>query len=214
MAQTAQLRRFEVIENEAQRVFTLQRQAYLRHPYPSLDERRENLAKLERILLDNMGAITEAINADFGHRAFEESMMAELFTSVDTSGLLRDLPITDYLDGRLPGSTALGKMGTEPVGNFPTALVSAQPRQKSNAVSGPVKDPKDGKDYSSVESMAAEKASLAWTGGEVGFIYGHESGKFGGDTFSSYIIGGVGNDHMQINVGASYDETHYSHSHH
>src|SRR3989442_196773 len=83
MAQTAQLRRIDVAENEAQRVFTLQRQAYLRHPYPSYEERRANLDKLERVLVDNATAIAEAISADFGHRAVEESMMAELFTSVD-----------------------------------------------------------------------------------------------------------------------------------
>ncbi len=83
MAQTAQLRRVEVAENEAQRVFTLQRQAYLAHPYPSYEERRERLDRLERILVDNATAIAEAISADFGHRAFEESMIAELFTSVD-----------------------------------------------------------------------------------------------------------------------------------
>ena len=143
----------------------------------------------------------------------------ELFANVQTSGLLHDLPITEFLDGRLPGSTALGKMGTAPImgmptgGNYPTALVSVEPRRKRNAVSGPVKDPKDGKDYSSVESMAVEKASLSWTGGEVGFMYGHASGKFGGDTFSSYILGSVGNDNLQINVGAGYEETHYSRSH-
>ena len=83
MAQTAQLRRIEIADNEAQRVFALQRAAYLRHPYPSYDERRENLDKLERLLVDNATAIAEAITADFGHRAFEESMIAELFTSVD-----------------------------------------------------------------------------------------------------------------------------------
>ncbi len=83
MAQTAQLRRIDVTENEAQRVFKLQREAYLRHPYPSYEERRENLYKLERILVDNATAIADAINTDFGHRAFEETMMAELFTSVD-----------------------------------------------------------------------------------------------------------------------------------
>jgi hypothetical protein len=138
----------------------------------------------------------------------------ELFTTVDGSGLLRQLPISEYLNGRLPGSSSLGKMGTAPVVNVPTALVSAEPRQRKSSVSGPVKDPKDGKDYSSVESMAMEKASLTWTGGEVGFMYGHESGRFGGDTFSSYILGGVGNDHLQINVGAGYEETHFSRGHH
>ncbi|HLY38997.1 MAG TPA: coniferyl aldehyde dehydrogenase [Candidatus Binatia bacterium] len=83
MAQTAQLRRIDVADNEAQRVFALQRAAYLRHPYPSYEERRANLDKLERLLVDNADAIAEAINADFGHRAFEETMIAELFTSVD-----------------------------------------------------------------------------------------------------------------------------------
>src|SRR5437879_6192111 len=47
----------------------------------------------------------------------------ELFANADSSGLLSELPRTEFLDGRLPGSTALGRMGTAPVGNFPTALV-------------------------------------------------------------------------------------------
>jgi len=64
-------------------VFGLQREAYLRNPYPSLAERTERLRILERILLDNVDAIAEAINADFGHRATEESQMLEIFTCVD-----------------------------------------------------------------------------------------------------------------------------------
>lgn len=83
MAQTSQLRTIETVENEAQRVWKLQREAYLRHPYPSYEERLDNLRKLDRVLVANRHAIAEAINADFGHRAFEESMIAELFTSVD-----------------------------------------------------------------------------------------------------------------------------------
>lgn len=83
MAQTAQLRRVDVAENEAQRVYALQRQAYLRHPYPSYEERIENLKKLERILVDNADAIADAINADFGCRCAEETKLLEIFTSVD-----------------------------------------------------------------------------------------------------------------------------------
>jgi hypothetical protein len=131
----------------------------------------------------------------------------ELFTTLDSSALVRDLPLTAFLDGRLPGSTALGRMGTAPIANFPIALMSAEPPQKRNAVSEPVMDPKDGKEYSSAESLAAKKASLVWTGGEVGFFYGHSaSGHWSGDEFGSYITGGVGNEHLQINVGASYQE--------
>ena len=37
MAQTAQIRQIDRPENEAQRVFQLQREAYRQHPYPSLD---------------------------------------------------------------------------------------------------------------------------------------------------------------------------------
>jgi coniferyl-aldehyde dehydrogenase len=83
MAQTAQLRRIDVAENEAQRVFNLQRAAYLRHPYPSYEERCQRLRALERILVENAEAIADAINTDFGHRAYEESMMVEIFATVD-----------------------------------------------------------------------------------------------------------------------------------
>jgi hypothetical protein len=37
-------------------------------------------------------------------------------------------------------------------------------------------------------------------------MYGHSSGKFGGDEFGTYIDGVVGNDKFQINAGASYQE--------
>jgi coniferyl-aldehyde dehydrogenase len=83
MAQTAQLKTFDVIENEAQRVFALQREAYLRHPYPTLEERRASLQRLERILVDNADALAEAINRDFGQRSAEESKMLEIFGAVD-----------------------------------------------------------------------------------------------------------------------------------
>ncbi len=83
MAQTAQLRKIEQVENEAQRVFALQRAAYLRHPYPSFEERLESLAKLERILVDNADAIADAINRDFTNRSVEETKILEIFGCVD-----------------------------------------------------------------------------------------------------------------------------------
>lgn len=83
MAQTAQLRRIDEIENEAQRIFALQRAAYLRQPYPSLEERLDRLAKLERILIDNADAIATAIQADFGHRCEMESKLLEVYGCVD-----------------------------------------------------------------------------------------------------------------------------------
>ncbi len=83
MAQTAQLRSIETVENEAQRIFKLQREAYLRDPYPSLEVRKERLRALERILVENRDAIVEAIAQDFGHRSAEESKILEIFPVVD-----------------------------------------------------------------------------------------------------------------------------------
>jgi coniferyl-aldehyde dehydrogenase len=83
MAQTAQLRRIEIVENEAQRIFKLQRDAYLSDPYPSRQVRAERLTALERILLDNTDAIVDAIREDFGHRCAEESKILEIFPCVD-----------------------------------------------------------------------------------------------------------------------------------
>lgn len=83
MAQTAQLRMLDAIENEAQRIFALQRAAYLKRPYPSHDERIERLDKLEAILIDNADAIAAAIQADFGHRCEMESKLLEVYGCVD-----------------------------------------------------------------------------------------------------------------------------------
>jgi hypothetical protein len=43
--------------------------------------------------------------------------------------------------------------------------------------------------------------------GEVGFMYGHSSGKFSRDIESGYIFGTTGDDHFQISAGASYEHS-------
>ena len=157
-------------------------------------------------LIIGIGFFTQTVRAG-GFDPIFGFYRPELFAPVDSSNLVRDLSMREFLDGRLPGSTALGRMGTAPIANFPMALMSNAPRQKGNSASGPVLDPKDGKEYSSAESLAVKKASLVWTGGEFGVFYGHSaSSHWSGDEFGSYITGGVGNEHLQINVGASYQE--------
>jgi coniferyl-aldehyde dehydrogenase len=83
MAQGAQLRRIDSPQNEAQRIFELQRRAYLADPYPKLNERRERLRAVEGVLLEHRDAIAEAIHQDFGHRCKEESLLLELLTCVE-----------------------------------------------------------------------------------------------------------------------------------
>ena len=84
MAQTAQIKEFPTqAQTDAERILDAQRQAYLRNPYPDLGERRDNLLKLEQMLVNNQDAITDAISRDFGNRAAQESKLLELFLSVD-----------------------------------------------------------------------------------------------------------------------------------
>jgi len=172
-------------------------------------------ALLAMIALAGLGLTVQNARADFD--PIFGFYRPELFSAIDSSNLVSNLSMREFLDGRVPGSTSLGRMGTARVVDFDMASSAANPapRHKPNVIVGPVKDPKDGKDYSSVESLALEKASLTWTGGEIGIFYGHSAGgKYSGDEFGSYIVGGVGNDHMQINVGAAYEESHFSRSRH
>jgi hypothetical protein len=45
--------------------------------------------------------------------------------------------------------------------------------------------------------------------GEVGFLYGRATGKYGGDFKQAYIIGGVGDEKLHIIVGAAYEDTNF-----
>lgn len=66
----------------------------------------------------------------------------------------------------------------------------------------------DGKDFgtASKDSSGELISSLDrfYYGGEVGFLYGHSTGKFSGDLFDTYVQGTVGNDKFQITVGTEY----------
>ena len=47
---------------------------------------------------------------------------------------------------------------------------------------------------------------IRW-GGEVGFLYGKSTGKYGREDFAGYIMGTVGNEKFSINVGYLRQET-------
>ena len=103
----------------------------------------------------------------------------EIFGALNWSALFHDLPV-------------LSQKKISSVG-----LVSAVEGEKTNA-------------------SAALRAGLppdimglrldpAYSFGEVGVFYGRSSGKFSGDEFETYIMGGVGNEKFQITAGASYE---------
>ena len=55
-----------------------QRDAHEAHPYPSEAERRHDVLSLKAFVSDNIEAIAEAIDADYGHRSRHETLFAEV----------------------------------------------------------------------------------------------------------------------------------------
>jgi coniferyl-aldehyde dehydrogenase len=68
---------------ELEATLKLQRAAYLAHPNPSFEARREDLLKLKAFVTDHRDALVAAISADYGHRSAHESLFAEIFSVID-----------------------------------------------------------------------------------------------------------------------------------
>jgi coniferyl-aldehyde dehydrogenase len=74
-------------------VLARQRRAFLDHGAPSLDERRADLSRLRDAVKREADAIAEAISADFGARARQETLLAEIWPVVASARhALRHLP--------------------------------------------------------------------------------------------------------------------------
>ena len=57
------------------------------------------------------------------------------------------------------------------------------------------------------DGVVLRSADRVRYGGEMGFLYGKSSGKYGREDFESYIIGTVGNDKFSITAGFFHQET-------
>jgi len=93
-------------------------------------------------------------------------------------------------------ATTFNLAGT-PTSFLPTTMAMQSPSRSVPATSS--KD-KDSSDY------PLDLRPGYYVTGEVGFVYGRATGKFGGDYKEGYIIGEVGNDKIHITAGASYED--------
>ena len=64
---------------EFQECFERQRAAHAAHPYPSREERANDLRAMHRLLVENREALIDAVNRDYGCRSRFETVFAELF---------------------------------------------------------------------------------------------------------------------------------------
>lgn len=69
-------------ETMLQAALAQQRQAHLAHPYPTLQERKQDLQALYRLIDDNRDAICEAISRDYGHRSTHETILTEIIPAL------------------------------------------------------------------------------------------------------------------------------------
>jgi hypothetical protein len=92
-------------------------------------------------------------------------------------------------------STAFSLMGTTPQSFLPFSAM------ESPKASLPPTSAKDSSDR-----LFDLRPNFDYVTGEVGFLYGRSSGKFGGEYKEGYIFGEVGNERIHISAGASYEE--------
>jgi coniferyl-aldehyde dehydrogenase len=70
----------QTIEERLRLALQQQRAAFERDPMPSEAVRRDRLRRLHAMTVRHADALAQAIAADFGHRARQETMLAEIFT--------------------------------------------------------------------------------------------------------------------------------------
>jgi hypothetical protein len=144
--------------------------------------------------------------------AFELGLyQPKTFSAKASSLLFHKGPVRAWSDGgRLASENALASIGMAAIDIFPTAYLPppnafgpASPNRAgvpSNQRPGNFgSDPKDSPE------MMFSPPDRFYYGGEVGFMYGHWSGKGSGDMMESYIMGTAGNDHFQITAGAAFE---------
>ena len=78
-----------VTEAELGAAFERQRSAFDSNPAPSLQERRANLLKLQRLIEQNRLLFVEAANADFGTRAAFETELSEIVGTISIIRYMR-----------------------------------------------------------------------------------------------------------------------------
>jgi outer membrane receptor protein involved in Fe transport len=120
----------------------------------------------------------------------------DTFSTSGSSLLIHGFPALTLLDGRrFSISGPLGRL----LDVLPIAFLSSVEVQKINP------SPMYGTDGPG--GVVNLRLNRNFAGGEFGVFYGRSDGKFGRSDKQAYIIGGVGNEKVQITAGAAYEES-------
>jgi len=135
----------------------------------------------------------------------------KIFSAKDSSILFNKGPVGAWTDGgrlaseRAFASISMGSFELPPAPYFAPDAFTSTSAKKASAISRPQSENfgTDGKDF---DGEMLSPSDRIYYGGEIGFLYGHGTGKGSGDLIDTYIFGQVGNDHFQITAGAEYEE--------
>ena len=154
--------------------------------------------------------------ATFATSTFERGSTLSLYrpntvSASNASLLFHSGPVHAWSDGaQLANETALAQIGMAPLGLFPVTYlapsdIGPMPARNARAASNSRSQmlATDGKDLPG--EMISSPLNQVYYTGEVGFVYGQWSGRGNGDYWQNYVWGQAGNDHFQINAGASFE---------
>jgi hypothetical protein len=170
-----------------------------------LTRRRKNFAGARTILAVHSSMTKRVPLGVVGFLSLCLSVLAQQTDRLDTFRSLNSSPprfpsLTLSNGGFFSFSSALSWV--EPAPDFLPGLPAAAPQQPiATTAAARARD-------SSKEVIDVQRSGLFdYVGGEVGFLYGRSTGKFGGDYKQAYILGEVGDDKFHISAGAVYEES-------
>jgi len=128
---------------------------------------------------------------------------ADLWSAVNNSSLR--FPSLALSDAQFFSfSTAFNRMETSTPDFLPASALPTTGPRRAIAYVTPVTDPKDS---SKEVSDVSRRNVLDYVHGEVGFLYGRSTGKFGGSVEQGYVIGDVGDEKFHITAGAAFENS-------
>ena len=128
----------------------------------------------------------------------QQTDQPRMFSALNNSFLRPSLTLAD--GGLFSFSSAFNWMEPTQPDFFPTLPTTGTQRASAASSATPPKD-------SSKEVVDVRPKLLDYVGGEVGFLYGRSTGKFGREVEAGSIIGEVGDDKFHITVGAAYENS-------
>ena len=120
---------------------------------------------------------------------------AALFSSLNSS--YYGFPSLSLSDGRLVSLSNAYNWIEATTPDFLPAFSTDKPARVSSAATS-------GRD-SGNKVVEVQPKLFDYAGGEVGFLYGRSTGKYGVEVEQGYIFGEAGNDKFHISVGAAYE---------